>query len=637
MQHLAAAVAALLLSLAALLGLKRYAEDVEYRHIYAVASENYLQEKILGVALQTVGMRSPDLLPTYGSSEMYNRPAVHDYHPSTLFSEFPSGFTIFLVAKEGQGPLIALQRIAALGDAVKGRKLVVSFTPNAQYELAPEADDYAGNFSALQAYELAFSDRLGFDFKQRAARRLLDYPGTLEGHPVLRFGLERLLGGSPLDRATYDALYPLAKLQIAVLRLQDHYETLETILANPVYRAPVTRRATRLDWPSLMTKAIRDTRGMSTNNPFGLNETFWASEAGLWEENGERRVFQDPTAYLSTVEQAQEWRDLDLLLDGLRRLEAQPLLIIPPIPGEFLDYAGVPATARERFYTKLHSVTEPYGFPVLDFADFREDRAMLYDLHSHPSGKTSVLISQALDAFYHGDLGALAATGAATGTATVTATVPPAASFWRLDELEGTVARDATGQADGVYEGAALGLPGASADGHRAAAFDGEHDRVTFGEVYDFAGTAPFSVEAWVFPTLADQRYRRIISKDTWDGTFVHGWSLVHQWDRYVFARHDASGEGQEVSGSDPLPMFRWSHLVATYDGAEMRLYRNGVRVGAAPSSAALPSLGLRLGVGASAEEPGSFRGRIEDVAIYTSSLSDEQVRALYRSRLRRA
>ena len=630
MLHLAAAVTALLLTLGALVGLAKYADAVERRHIYAVASENYLPEKILGVALQTIAMKSPDLLPVYGSSEMRIASAVHDYHPSTLFSEFPTGFSVFLVAKEGQGPLVTLQRIAALGDAVKGRKLVVSFTPNAQYELAPRSDEYAGNFAALQAYELAFSDRLGFDLKQRVARRMLDYPETLERDPVLRFGLERLRGASVLDRGAYYALYPLAKLQAAVLRLQDHFETVETIQANPVYRAPVTRRSSRLDWPSLMVKATRETRGMSTDNPFGFNDAFWEPEARLWEQTGERRVFDDPTAYLDTVEHATEWTDLDLLLDGLRELGARPLLICPPIPGEFLDYAGVPAPARERFYTKLHSVTDPYGFPLLDFGDLREGRDLLYDLFSHLSGKTAVLVSRAMDAFYHDDARTLAATSAAA----TAGTLPPPASFWRLDEIERPVARDSAGHVDGVYEGGALGFPGANGDGDRAAAFDGEHGHVTFGVVYDFAGTASFSVEAWVFPTFADQRYRRIVSKDAWDGTFNYGWSLTHQWDRYVFARYGADGVGQEVSGSDPLPQFRWSHLVATYDGAEMRLYRNGVRVGATRSSAALPSLGLRLGIGASAAEPGAFRGRIDDVAIYTTSLSDEQVQTLYRSRL---
>jgi hypothetical protein len=260
---------------------------------------------------------------------------------------------------------------------------------------------------------------------------------------------------------------------------------------------------------------------------------------------------------------------------------------------------------------------------------------MFYDLFSHPSGKALVLISRALDAFYHGDLSLPASAGAA---APAPGTLPPPASYWRFDEFDGPVmpvAQDDVGQVDGAYEGVVLGSPGAVGDADTAADFNGQRGRVTFGRVYDFAGTVPFSVEAWVFPTLADQAYRRIVSKDSWSGTFNRGWALVHQQDRFGFIRYDARGVGQEVFGREPLPRFRWSHLVASYDGAELRLYRNGVRVGAVPASAELPSLGLRLTVGATDQQPGSFRGRIDDVAIYTTSLSDEQVTALYRSRLR--
>lgn len=91
--------------------------------------------------------------------------------------------------------------------------------------------------------------------------------------------------------------------------------------------------------------------------------------------------------------------------------------------------------------------------------------------------------------------------GLSTYARTVLADGP--AGYWRFGETAGTVARDTSGNGKhGTYYGnATVNQPGAlGTDGDRAAGFDGSDDYVSPGDVLDFTGTAPFTVEAWVFP-----------------------------------------------------------------------------------------------------------------------------------------
>ena len=122
---------------------------------------------------------TPDcLLPIYGSSELdlqapYNRP----FHATNLFRDYPTGFTIFPVGKAETTCLIILQKLAAVGPALKGRKVAVSVSPFWFFKrLTARADGYAGNFSALHAGELAFNTGLSLQLRQDAARRMLQYP-----------------------------------------------------------------------------------------------------------------------------------------------------------------------------------------------------------------------------------------------------------------------------------------------------------------------------------------------------------------------------------------------------------------------------------------------------------------------------
>src|SRR5262245_12019547 len=186
--RLVSAAAAGVLFAIALSVVSLYARRMETRWVHTLAPQVFAQ-KHRGVALQRAAFRQPDLLPIYGSSELNLR---NPHHPSALFREYPTGFTVFPVGNFGSTSLGWLQALASVGSDLRGKKVVLSLLPGPFLSEGVDPHAYAANFSHLQASELVFSTQLSFALKQAAARRMLAYPATVANDPLLRFALERL-------------------------------------------------------------------------------------------------------------------------------------------------------------------------------------------------------------------------------------------------------------------------------------------------------------------------------------------------------------------------------------------------------------------------------------------------------------
>ncbi len=409
--HLAPALTALILGVVVLEAFGIYARSLEYRSITELAADEAIitphgimaPVKNQGTALQQAALDTGCLLPVYGSSELnllaaYNRP----FHATNLFHDRPTGFTIFPVGKAGATCLIILQKLAAVGPALQGRKVVVSLSPFWFFErLTAWAHEYAGSFSDLHAGELAFDTGLSLQLRQDAARRMLQFPATLANRPLLRFALEKLADGSPLSLACYDAVRPLGIMHNAIVRYQDHWSVVCYLWKHPRKTSSPTssRIAPTLDWPMLHRQADELYRAQSNNNEFGLDNEKWDRQ--LRQETLRLGNTRLDTAFLGTLQQNQEWVDLELLLRELHELGARPLLLSMPIHGGWYDRCGITYTARRAYYEKLRGMCARYHALVVDFADHDADQSFCNDNLGHLAPSGWVYYDQVFDGFFH--------------------------------------------------------------------------------------------------------------------------------------------------------------------------------------------------------------------------------------------
>lgn len=401
--HLRAGIIAALILAALVVGGVAYADWLEHRYANVLAPIIFNQ-KNQGAAMQQVAFEQANILPLYGASELIvAEPYEYPYRASAVFQSAPTGFRVFPVGWHAAASINMLQKLAAVGPELQGKKVVIIISPPSFFNRvmdSPEA--YAGNYSRLQAYALAFSTSLSFDLKHRAAQRMLQYPKTLENDPLLRFALAQLADGSPVSRALYYAAFPLGKFQTLILRLQDHVEMVAYIWQHHQMRPKVAHARQRLDWQDILDKAQAVFQQHSDNNPFGFDNDMWTRRVGRLAAHAQDS--RHDAQFLSGLQKSKEWGDLDLLLRELQELGAQPLILSAPLDGPYYDYLGVSYQARTAYYAKLRAAVQPYGVALRDFEDHDADRDFFLDSTSHLSAVGWAYYDQAIDAFYHGSL-----------------------------------------------------------------------------------------------------------------------------------------------------------------------------------------------------------------------------------------
>ena len=233
------------------------------------------------------------------------------------------------------------------------------------------------------------------------------------------------------------------------------------------------------------------------------------------------------------------------------------------------------------------------------------------------------------------------AQGSVTSSAATLATVVPLApaasgilqnlaGYWRFDETMGGTAADTSGQ----HNSGTLTNFSAATNAHWTAGKVGGALRFaagTTGEhviVPNFPKTAAnYSISAWVW---AD-------SRPVWA-------SIVKNWyGEFHFGLDGGTGELSNYIGltstfpnakeAGVFPTGSWQHVVCTADGANLRVYRNGLQVASTAYSGALftPPQALSIGakiVGASTDS--HWQGLIDDVALWNRALSANEIYNLF-------
>jgi hypothetical protein len=86
------------------------------------------------------------------------------------------------------------------------------------------------------------------------------------------------------------------------------------------------------------------------------------------------------------------------------------------------------------------------------------------------------------------------------------------------------------------------------------------------------------------------------------------------------------AGTPATIYGTSAVPANSWTHLAATYDGAMVRLYVNGVQVSSHAQTGAISSSANPVQIGGDTIYGQYFQGRIDEVRIYNRALSQAEI-----------
>lgn len=214
-------------------------------------------------------------------------------------------------------------------------------------------------------------------------------------------------------------------------------------------------------------------------------------------------------------------------------------------------------------------------------------------------------------------------------------------SVWELDETSGTTAYDEFGSNDGTNTSATVNQTGKI---NQCYLFNGSSSNVSMGNVsaLNFERTDSFSYSAWYKGTATDGA---IFSKmDTSTGyrgfdLFVTstGYAKVHIISTWSSNAVAIIGNTYTINDNS------WHHIVGTYDGSSsasgIKIYVDG-NLESSPtidvdalSSTIQNSVSVRIGSRSNGSSAYNYTtGYIDQVAVWNSSLSEEQILELYNS-----
>ncbi|UCG47566.1 MAG: right-handed parallel beta-helix repeat-containing protein, partial [Phycisphaerales bacterium] len=204
--------------------------------------------------------------------------------------------------------------------------------------------------------------------------------------------------------------------------------------------------------------------------------------------------------------------------------------------------------------------------------------------------------------------------------------VPHLVAHWKLDEIEGTTAKDSSGINDGTLHGNPLWRPSAGfVDG--ALEFDGQGDYVNCGASPVFDITGQITIAAWVKISSVNMDWQTIIAK----GDSAWRLSTANDQRRFHFAV-TGGPPWNYINGDIEVDPGEWHHVCGTYDGMNLRLYIDGVEdpAGPVPELNGVTTDHYDVLIGENQERPQRYwDGTLDDIRIYDHALSAADVAQL--------
>jgi D-alanine transfer protein len=359
-------------------------------------------QRTRGLAVQRAALRHSDVLMIYGASEVANDAP---FHARDRFRAAPTGFTAFTVGERGTPEAMTVQNLAALGDELRGRRIAV-FLSLEQFVRVPAGPPprrpganpaVRGTFSPLHAASVLFATHVDAGLQRRVATRLNTWEGLLDNEPLLQRASRYLSRGSDADRVRYALLYPIGRLMVGALELQDHITVLSEMLRHEGLPPHVARAPESLDWARVIQAGELIARRQAVSNPFGFSDS--AFRKSILPTLSAQRGARPDSVTLKQLRSSRSWDELDFVISAINAVGAEALIICGPMKGLFSDYRGTSLATRRILYDSVAQFARDRGVTLLSFAAADQDPWFLID-QSHPSAKGWAVYDEALDAFY---------------------------------------------------------------------------------------------------------------------------------------------------------------------------------------------------------------------------------------------
>ncbi len=159
------------------------------------------------------------------------------------------------------------------------------------------------------------------------------------------------------------------------------------------------------------------------------------------------------------------------------------------------------------------------------------------------------------------------------------------------------------------------------------------NSRIRVNDAPQLDMSTSLSLEAWIYPVAKVSDYPVIIHKpldvygEPWNAYSIVLSDQAEGEQHPIFSISDGVQAAHCEAGGDPVPLYQWTHIAATYSGDTMRIYMNGELRGQTPASLTIVATVNPLFIGrAYSVASNHFRGFIDEVRIWNVARSATQI-----------
>ena len=164
--------------------------------------------------------------------------------------------------------------------------------------------------------------------------------------------------------------------------------------------------------------------------------------------------------------------------------------------------------------------------------------------------------------------------------------------------------------------------------------FDGSSQYILISNSPSLSFSNAMTAEAWVYPTARNPQASAILCKYDAAPLNQASWTMFIDGAGHggYLASTIGSAGSAEIFTTNLCPLNAWTHLAATYDGSNVRIYFNGSLQSTASMTGAIFPGTDNLGIGANigGGVASLFGGMIDEPTVYNRALASNEISAIY-------
>ncbi len=367
-----------------------------------LGDDNY-NEKLYGLTLLKASAQREDNIILYGSSEL--RTLDISTHPVNFFADKRDGFQVNIVGRGSCQSIIHALSVAASGDALTGKQVVLITSPQSYVEEGITPDMFLANFSKQHFLTIMGDASVSKSVKARLSQRteelLEEYKaefGSYGGYDDVLLYARLYNSDSFFTDVALTLLKPCYALQNYLLTLRDLADAAALLRSKGDAGSNEAGSKSVIDWAAEQVAATDAAKPMTDNNDFGMLKDYYNRYIGskLKLQAGKEKDL--------SYSVSEEYDDLRLLLDVCKEKELEIMFVHVPLHGTWSDYTQFSADRRQDYYENVREIVGQYDNVTLcDLTAGEYDEYFLCDV-MHLGWNGWLKFDEALSNFYHGNL-----------------------------------------------------------------------------------------------------------------------------------------------------------------------------------------------------------------------------------------